>query len=218
MIIRIVEIIGRSTQGITRPFLCRGDDGQQSRMGLFDGPMRGGDQPFLPRMRAGGQPHGAPGQNPIDSGKFGLIDRQRRGGEFQVAGAFDVRRTQGFQPFGVQGATRLDVGERPQNAPGKTRRPPPTAETAVGHTSVDQHQLDASGLTSGQLVGPKLTFDEAGGVRLPVRQEPVDPGRHVQRCEPMQHVVGQAKFGEGFFQQRLGCRGARGQQHLRVVA
>ena len=29
MTIRVVEIIGRSTQGITRPFLCRGDDGQQ---------------------------------------------------------------------------------------------------------------------------------------------------------------------------------------------
>lgn len=29
MTIRIVEIIGRSAQGITRPFLCRGDDGQQ---------------------------------------------------------------------------------------------------------------------------------------------------------------------------------------------
>lgn len=29
MTIRIVEIMGRSTQGITRPFLCRGDDGQQ---------------------------------------------------------------------------------------------------------------------------------------------------------------------------------------------
>jgi hypothetical protein len=29
MTLRIVEIMGRSTQGITRPFLCRGDDGQQ---------------------------------------------------------------------------------------------------------------------------------------------------------------------------------------------
>lgn len=29
MSIRIVEVIGRSTQGITRPFLCRGDDGHQ---------------------------------------------------------------------------------------------------------------------------------------------------------------------------------------------
>ena len=29
MTIRIVEIIGRSAQGVTRPFLCRGDDGQQ---------------------------------------------------------------------------------------------------------------------------------------------------------------------------------------------
>ncbi|MEO7677745.1 MAG: HipA family kinase [Verrucomicrobiota bacterium] len=29
MSIRVVEIIGRSTQGITRPFLCRGDDGLQ---------------------------------------------------------------------------------------------------------------------------------------------------------------------------------------------
>jgi hypothetical protein len=29
MTIRIVEIIDRSTQGITRPFLCRGDDGQR---------------------------------------------------------------------------------------------------------------------------------------------------------------------------------------------
>ena len=27
MTIRIVEIVGRSTQGITRPFICRGDDG-----------------------------------------------------------------------------------------------------------------------------------------------------------------------------------------------
>lgn len=29
MSIRIVEVIGRSTQGITRPFLCRGDNGHQ---------------------------------------------------------------------------------------------------------------------------------------------------------------------------------------------
>jgi len=29
MSIRIVDVIGRSTQGITRPFLCRGDDGLQ---------------------------------------------------------------------------------------------------------------------------------------------------------------------------------------------
>ena len=29
MNVRIVEIIGRSTQGITLPFLCRGDDGKQ---------------------------------------------------------------------------------------------------------------------------------------------------------------------------------------------
>lgn len=29
MAIKITEIIGRSTQGITRPFLCRGDDGRQ---------------------------------------------------------------------------------------------------------------------------------------------------------------------------------------------
>ena len=27
MNIQIVEIIGRSTQGITRPFICRGEDG-----------------------------------------------------------------------------------------------------------------------------------------------------------------------------------------------
>ena len=27
MTVNIVEIISRSTQGITRPFLCRGDDG-----------------------------------------------------------------------------------------------------------------------------------------------------------------------------------------------
>lgn len=29
MTIKVIEIIGRSTQGITRPFLCRGDDGRQ---------------------------------------------------------------------------------------------------------------------------------------------------------------------------------------------
>lgn len=29
MTVRIVEIMSRSTQGITRPFLCRGDDGRQ---------------------------------------------------------------------------------------------------------------------------------------------------------------------------------------------
>jgi hypothetical protein len=29
MSIRIVEVIGRSAQGVTRPFLCRGDDGNQ---------------------------------------------------------------------------------------------------------------------------------------------------------------------------------------------
>lgn len=29
MTVRIVEVIGRSIQGITRPFICRGDDGQQ---------------------------------------------------------------------------------------------------------------------------------------------------------------------------------------------
>ena len=29
MTVRIVEVIGRSVQGITRPFICRGDDGQQ---------------------------------------------------------------------------------------------------------------------------------------------------------------------------------------------
>lgn len=29
MTVRIVEVIGRSVQGITRPFICRGDDGRQ---------------------------------------------------------------------------------------------------------------------------------------------------------------------------------------------
>ena len=29
MTVKITEVIGRSTQGVTRPFLCRGDDGRQ---------------------------------------------------------------------------------------------------------------------------------------------------------------------------------------------
>ena len=29
MTVRIIEVIGRSVQGITRPFICRGDDGLQ---------------------------------------------------------------------------------------------------------------------------------------------------------------------------------------------
>jgi hypothetical protein len=34
MTIKITEVIGRSTQGVTRPFLCRGDEGNRIRKAI----------------------------------------------------------------------------------------------------------------------------------------------------------------------------------------
>jgi hypothetical protein len=77
-------------------------------VGFGDFPMGFGNQGFLAGMRAGGEPDGTAGQDFRQTVQFGLVHWQRRGCEFQVSGAFDIRRTQRLQAFRVLVAASLD--------------------------------------------------------------------------------------------------------------
>ena len=96
-------------------------------------PMGGEDQRFLARMRAGGEPDRAAGQQPRSRSSSASSDRQRRRGELQVArcvrtAAAPQTRAAGSASVSLRAWTRA---KPPSIVPRQARRAPPAREAAV---------------------------------------------------------------------------------------
>ena len=154
-----------------------------------------GDDRLLAGMRDGREPERAGADQGREPGCFRWVDGQAGRGQLEIARWQQTARAELRQAAGVVGRLRVDTVEGANNLVREAAGPAPAPQAAGRHARVDQHQRDPARLTGGEQVRPQLAFDESRRIGPPVVQETGGPGGHVQRNEPVQHML-QAKLGQ----------------------
>ena len=148
--------------------------------------MRLQDLFLLTGMRRGGGKHWSSGEHLSELSAFGLINRQRRDIEFQIADSCDPPSPELAVAFCVLGrAHQAQVEVRQQGTDQARHQFLPARIGALGQSAVDQHKWDLTLSARSDQVGPQVGFDEQRELRLPVTEKPRNEIGRVERDELM---------------------------------
>ncbi len=109
---------GRDVSGA--PGMARHDDGEKVRVARAQPPVHVGDDVFLARVRAGGEPARPVAERAPHGVQRGVVHRQRLGGELQVARHAHIGRTERDELVAVVpglGETEREIGQQPADDP-----------------------------------------------------------------------------------------------------